>query len=104
MSEQADQGVKRLKQAVATFLSSIDDSSDPRVLWSMHWEQRFPTGATSSDEEHVVALRSLPADPAFDDEVLLDVKMAWQRITQPEDPDTFMKFEARDGTIDDADE
>lgn len=104
VSQTSDVGIPRLRQAVDTLLDSIGDLQDLQVVWSMHWEQRYPPKAQTSDGSHIIALQSLSPDLAFDDDVLADVKNAWQRIAQPEDPDGFMKFEARDGTTDEDDE
>ncbi|KAF7191428.1 Rab proteins geranylgeranyltransferase component A [Pseudocercospora fuligena] len=104
VSQTSDVGIPRLRQGVDTLLDSIGDLQNLQVVWSMHWEQHYPPKAQTSDEDHIIALQSLSPDLAFDDDVLADVKSAWQRIAQPEDPEGFMKFEARDGTTDEDDE
>ncbi|EME89284.1 uncharacterized protein MYCFIDRAFT_48904 [Pseudocercospora fijiensis CIRAD86] len=104
VAQSSDIGIPRLRQAVDAVLDSIGDLQDLQVVWSMHWEQRYPPNTQTNDEDHIIALKSLPADLAFDDDILADVKSAWQRIMEPEDPESFMKFDARDGTTDEDDQ
>lgn len=84
-------------------LESTGEQTVPQVLWSMRYEQRHASVADPSNlSGAVINLKSLSPDLAFDDSTLKDVKAAWLRVTDA-DPDSFMKFEAREGTMEDED-
>lgn len=69
----------------------------------MHYRQRYAsTQDASSTSDGVITLQSLPPDLAFNDGTLDNVRLAWQRITDG-DLEAFLKFEAREGTMEDDD-
>lgn len=88
-----------LEQAVLNLLQSIGEQTVPRVLWSMRYQQHYvAAGDAPSAFNNVITLKSLPPDLAIDDSTLDHVKLAWQRIVDA-DQDSFLKFEAREGTM-----
>lgn len=89
-----------MDQAVTTLLDGVGEQLPPQQLWSMRYEQRLPSGKESGPtHDQILTLKTLSAELALEDDVLRDVKSAWQRITKA-DPESFMKFEAREGTMD----
>ncbi|KAK4507925.1 hypothetical protein PRZ48_001660 [Zasmidium cellare] len=101
-SARADaQGFGVLNHAVEALLQSVGESTEPQVLWSMHYRQRYTsTHDAPSTSDSVITLQSLSPDLAFDDGTLGNVRLAWQRITDG-DQEAFLKFEAREGTMED---
>jgi hypothetical protein len=84
---------------VQTLLQSLTETTKPDVLWNMKYRRQYLARASrASGDDRVVALKPLSADLAFDDTVLLDVKTVWERITGA-DPESFLKFDAREGTF-----
>ena len=55
------------------------------------------------EQKNIVALPSLSPGLALDDNVIEQVKYAWQRVTGAE-PQTFMKFDARETLYEDNDD
>lgn len=102
VAEQSQSGFVRLEQAIDSLLRSIEEEPRPNLLWQMQYEQRFAPGPTTSDitSLSVLKLKPLSADLALEDAVLRDVQAAWQQITGA-DLETFMKFDAREGTLED---
>lgn len=75
----------------------------PTILWSLRYRRNdLPTLETeqSQNVENVLLLSQLPTDIAFEDNVLEDVKRAWQKITG-ESSERFMKFDPRSGEEED---
>lgn len=96
------EGFKRLNQAVAYLLESVDEQPTPSVLWNLQYEQRVPQSRQIHIDESngTIVLPPLSLDAVLEDIVLDDVKKAWQQLTG-ESEETFMVFEARDGMGDD---
>lgn len=83
------------------FLSGVAEEPRPSVLWCMKYQQSFAsTPAQPQRTGPVLPLQSLSPDLALCDELLENVKAAWRQITH-DDETTFMKFEAREGTMED---
>lgn len=95
-------GLPRLESAVTTLLDCVGEQSPPSLLWSMQYQQRFPSSTSAShqvsESDRVITLRSVPADLALEDSVLDDVKSVWQRIA-PSDGGSFMTFDSRENTL-----
>lgn len=69
----------------------------------MQYQQRFfANPAVPASDPVTFVLGSLSSELALDDDVLQDVKAAWQQIcgTTDVDPESFLKFEARDDAVD----
>ncbi|KAF2172415.1 hypothetical protein M409DRAFT_17648 [Zasmidium cellare ATCC 36951] len=96
------QGSDLLKQAVSNLLQSIGEQTVPQVLWSMHYRQYYAETEEAPAYSNVIPLQPLSPDLAFDDSMLDNVKSAWQRITEA-DQESFLKFESREGTMEDDD-
>jgi hypothetical protein len=78
----------------------VEESVSPEVLWNLKYQRQCsPAREPRAGDGHVITLKALSADLSFDDEVLQDVKAVWERVTGAE-PETFLKFEAREGTFD----
>ncbi|SMR51177.1 unnamed protein product [Zymoseptoria tritici ST99CH_3D1] len=99
--ERSDSGFSRLNDAIQTLLQSLqEEPPPPRVLWDMQYERRHATSnVTRTADDRVIALKPMPADLTFNDSVLRDVQDVWQQITGA-DPESFLKFEARESTFD----
>lgn len=85
-------------------LGSFGGHPIPSVLWTMQYQQRFGSilTATPTSSGRSVVLDSLSSELALEENVLRSVKAAWQQICGPEaDSEGFLKFEARDGAVDD---
>ncbi|KAI4142992.1 MAG: hypothetical protein L6R39_004754 [Caloplaca ligustica] len=104
-----------LRSAVELLLSSIEEDSKPDILWSVSYTQHHPSTATAPPQdvndsaapvnhnEHrnggVFHLQELSPSLALEDEVLRDVKAAWERITAGDGDGRggFMQFGEREG-------
>lgn len=93
-----------LDAAVESLLHSVGEGTKPEVLWTMRFVQAVPQQAPDSVTsagreaagENVITLRPMPSDAVLEDQVVEDVKKAWQRITG-ESEEAFMRFDAREG-------
>ena len=106
-----------LHAAIETLLSATSkkDAAQTQILWSLSYKQSHPTYTTSNppletgflpvlsnsgnQQSGIIHLKDLGPSLAFEDEVLRDVKTAWERITA-DDGDArggFMSFEDREG-------
>lgn len=72
------------------------------MLWAMQYQQRYESVSTGpASNSAIIMLDSLSSELALDEDVLQDVKAAWKQICGTgADPDSFLKFEARDGAVD----
>ncbi|KAI4118164.1 MAG: hypothetical protein LQ338_007453 [Usnochroma carphineum] len=102
-----------LKSAMDIFLDTLDESPRPKILWSLFYTQHHPTSSSTSlvpDTEdsttapdhkcdRILCLRDLSPSLALEDEVLRDVRAAWEVITADdgEARGGFLQFEEREG-------
>lgn len=67
------------------------------MLWSLRYEQKcLASSSQPRNDNGIINLPSLSSSLALEDEILENVKTAWQHITG-EEGEAFMKFEAREG-------
>lgn len=68
----------------------------------MQYQQRYGSrSAAPTTGDSIVVLDSLSSELALEEDVLLNVKAAWQQICGADAvSESFMKFEARDGADD----
>ncbi|TKA63835.1 hypothetical protein B0A55_10840 [Friedmanniomyces simplex] len=99
-SVRGDPGV--LDTAVNSLLESVGELPTPEVLWQMQYRHQIrPEQHMATDKlDNIVTMPSLSTDIVLEDELLDNVKQVWQKITG-ESPETFLKFEAREGVDDD---
>jgi Rab proteins geranylgeranyltransferase component A len=97
-----DESFQILDRAVSALLNSIDEQPKPHVLWKMQYQQRAysPAGNPYNAEAGILELPTLTDGIVLHDHVLDAVKEVWRKITG-EAEENFMKFEARDGIVDD---
>lgn len=97
-AEGAQIGFQRLKQAVRQLLKSVDEPTQPQVLWSLQYQRQIRASSTARALRTgpVITLQPLSHDLAMEDSVLEGVKSAWEQIAESSD-DVFMKLEAREG-------
>jgi hypothetical protein len=95
-----------LEQAVETLLSCLKMEPIPTILWSLRYEQHYPSmqPPQSSAPSHpwpldkrILVLPSTSLDLVLDDSVLDKVKGVWQTIIGDEAGE-FMKFDDREAT------
>lgn len=106
-----------LQSAIDTLLTSLEEDPKPRILWSLSYTQHHASpspppprntppdiddSATpsndSSQRSGIFHLKDLSPSLALEDEVLRDVRAAWERITA-EDGELrggFLQFEDRE--------
>lgn len=92
-------GFRHLDAAVGNLLRSSGDQVEPKVLWSLRFQQTLPLSPSEPDNEqqqNAIELRPLPTDVALSESVLEDVKRAWSKI-KGDTEDEFMKFPPREG-------
>lgn len=75
----------------------------------MTYQQTIPSQPPSSDrldDEHVIPMSDVPPGPVLEDEVLRNVRAAWERIVGDDDDvgRGFMIFEDRQEAGDDGEE
>ena len=91
-----------LNEAIQLVLQSAAAQAEmPEVLWNLSYRHTV-ADQTSADSQggSVTALRPLSLDLAFEDAVLDEVRSAWLKISK-DDPEKFMRFEAREGADED---
>ncbi|KAK4550781.1 hypothetical protein LTR36_000360 [Oleoguttula mirabilis] len=99
-------GFASLDRAVHSLLYSLREERVPDVLWKMQFVQHtrdalaMPERGGSEEGGNIITLPPLSTDVVLDDSVLNNVKIAWAKITG-EVEEVFMKFEAREGVVDD---
>ena len=91
--------------AVERILLTVNEEPPPSVLWSMYYDQAYVTpepgdySTNVSTDTHinasVIQLPDLPPGPALEDDVLEQVRGAYQRIMGDEGAG-FMMFEDRE--------
>ena len=95
----ASAGFRHLEAATESLLRSSGDETEPKVLWSLRFQQTLPVFSSEPANEYqqkVIELRPLPTDVALPECVLEDVKQAWSKI-KSDTADEFMKFPPREG-------
>jgi hypothetical protein len=92
-----------LTSAIAQLLLSVDESTKPQVLWQLQYQQNYDASKFSFAEPGSIALSASSEDLAFDENILNDVKTAWQKITEDQ-PEDFLVFKDRNLEDDDGDE
>ncbi|KAL6710670.1 Rab proteins geranylgeranyltransferase component A [Coniothyrium glycines] len=96
-------GQDLLQQAVAAFLSTLDITPTPSILWSVNYQQQPSSGSEElpvSADGHTLRFPPPSLDLAFDDAVLDNVRDVWQRIVG-EDSGEFLVFQDREAYDDD---
>ncbi|KAI6863079.1 hypothetical protein KC338_g4338 [Hortaea werneckii] len=92
-------GFRHLEAAIGSLLRTSGDETEPKVLWSLRFQQTSPVFSSEPADEYqqkVIELRPLPTDVALSECVLEDVKQAWSKI-KGDTADEFMKFPPREG-------
>ena len=83
--------------AIEKLLASVHVSPKPKALWSMHYQQAVPRQpAAGSTNDHTVHMPGLPPDLVLEDDVLKDVRAAWDRIVGEDMGRGFITFEDRE--------
>ena len=99
-----------LKKAVERLLRNATENPPPEILWSMYFDQLYTPPSTLDDkhsavavglslDDHVIQLPDLGSGLALEDDVLKQVKAAYEKIMG--EGKGFMIFEDREGTGDD---
>lgn len=93
--------MSQIEEAITALLESIGEQPEPKVLWSLNYQQRSPKSTQSAvmNGDGVVVLPALSQDLALDDSIMDEIKSAWSKITDGSNED-FMKFQAREGLED----
>jgi hypothetical protein len=107
ISRPKSQGRLWLDKAVSALLSCVSSPGEATLLWSMHYSQMYPTQDSEDFGPRIdgqsITFSSSNIDLAFDDNVLREVRKAWQHVTGEENG--FMQFEDRElGEYDDDDD
>lgn len=94
-----------LEKAVNALLASIDDPTNPEVLWRLQYEQQCSLDTSLQTRDRKILFSRSSSGLVFDDEIIEQVRKAWTIIVNGEEDDGFMKFPAReDQSNDDAGE
>jgi hypothetical protein len=97
-------GFSRLRNAVISLLQSVNEETEPVVLWSMQYERETPIRPTGITEfRGGIGLPPVFSNIVFEDENLDAVKQAWQKTSDAEGGEEFLQFRERDDQIDDDD-
>ena len=79
-------------------------SESPTVRYRLSYEQTRGSSTSVNVDGAVVDLPPLPLDLAFNDAVMGQVRAAWDAVAKGDEPDgsaEYMKFEDREGAVDD---
>ena len=95
-----------LEKALSSLLAAVtdSDSESATVLYKLSYEQTNGSSTSVNVDGAVVDLPPLPLDLAFNDAVMGQVRAAWDAVTKDDEPDgsvEYMKFEDREGAVDD---
>ncbi|KAF1851788.1 rab proteins geranylgeranyltransferase component A [Cucurbitaria berberidis CBS 394.84] len=93
-----EKGFELLQQAVDEFLSSVDVTPQPNILWSVRYQQQPSSGSESLPTgagDQVLRFPPPSMDLAFDDSVLENVQGLWQKIAG-DDGGQFLIFQDRE--------
>lgn len=113
-------GSELLTLAITTILASLHETQPPpQILWKLSYQQSIHTHPpplppnspppTNPLANHIIQLSQVPPGPILEDEVLRDVRAAWERIVA-EDGDgdvgrgSFMVFDDRTEEKDEEDQ
>lgn len=90
-----------LDKALSSLLVAVaGDSEEATCLYKLHYEQR--SGSASVDVDGAkVGLPHLPLDLAFNDSIMGRVREAWGSVTKDNEGARYMKFDDREGAVDD---
>ncbi|KJZ74808.1 hypothetical protein HIM_05717 [Hirsutella minnesotensis 3608] len=95
-----------LEEALSSLLKAASsDQEQPKCLYRLSYEQRGGSG-TLAVEDKIGTFAMAPLDLAFSDSVLSPVKEAWKLVVAgdtADDDETYMKFDDREGVVDDED-
>ena len=97
---------ERLELATNALLSSGNLEKPSRVLYQLHYEQRFDE-ADAHEASGVYTMPRPSPDLAFDDKILENVEAAWRKVMRVvADPDAttslpYMTFQDREGMSED---
>lgn len=102
----AEKGKVVLENAVENFLNSAD--SKAKVIWSAYFTQlgclnhgRSVVENLKGSHDNVFSFPAPALDLAFDDGLLDQVKQVWKAVMGDEaDENSFLKFDDREGMID----
>lgn len=93
-----EEGYTRLEVAVLSLLHSIGEHDPPQVLWNMRYQTRSPKSAETAvkEDERTIVLPPLSSNLVVGDDVLENVKSAYEGITaRDSDGEPFMTFARR---------
>ncbi|CRK21957.1 hypothetical protein BN1708_003538 [Verticillium longisporum] len=95
-----------LSSLLAAF-SGPEAAQELSSIYQLRYEQAHSSQSSTTDEEGLVLLPTLPLDLAFTDSTLKPVEAAWAKIMAsaagPDGPVEYMKFEDREGVGEDED-
>ncbi|KAL9128149.1 MAG: hypothetical protein Q9217_003123 [Psora testacea] len=87
-----------LKIAVTEFLNSVHEDPRPQVLWCMHYTQdmlQSPVTPTNSKPE-ILKISEVTSSFVLEDDLLRNVRTAWECVVGEEKGDGFMTFADRE--------
>ena len=104
------QASQLLKTAIQDFLAAIPEDHEADILWSVFYTQEHTlpmstkenTASSSNDQatctphRRIIELSDLPPGLALEDDLLRNVRAAWEKITGG-NGEGFMQFTEREG-------
>lgn len=92
----------RLERAIGTLLESLPGDDKGTILWSLKYQQNYTSPPSDVQQNgRMIRLPRLSPDLVLEDGVVENVRAAWKQIIGEDEHDSFMRFEAREDTIDD---
>lgn len=95
-----------LEKALTSLLTAVSpDSEPPVVLYKLSYDQHSGGSTSTSVDGNVISFPVLPLDLAFNDNVMAQVKTAWDALPHKSDAEGaegegYMNFEDREGAGD----